>query len=43
MCKVGRRAERQRETQNKKQALGSELTAASQDMGLEATNRDIMT
>ena len=37
----GGRAERERETQNPKQALGSELSAES-DTGLEPTNREIL-
>ena len=35
-------AERERETQNPKQAAGSELSAQS-DVGPEPTNREIMT
>ena len=38
----GRGAENERETQNLKQASGSELSAES-DMGLEPMNREIMT
>ena len=36
-------AERERETQNLKQAPGSKLSAQSPDVGLELTNCEIMT
>ena len=36
-------AEREKETQNPKQAPGSELSAQSPNAGLELTNREVMT
>ena len=39
----GGEGQRERETQNPKQAPGSELSAQSPDAGLELTDREIMT
>ena len=39
----GRGAERERETQNLKQAPGSELSAQSLDVGLKLMSREIVT
>ena len=39
---TGEGAEKERETQNPKQAPGSELSATEPDVGLKVTDREIM-